>query len=53
MLGGRLVIYFGARGSRVLGDEMPFVCALCLIQGSKAGHAYIMGGLFLDFLSSF
>lgn len=49
---GRLVIYFSAHGSRVPGNKMPFMCALCLIQGSKAVHAYIIGGLFLDFFFS-
>lgn len=35
LLGRRLVIYFGAHGSRVPGNKMPFMFALCLIQGSN------------------
>lgn len=49
LLGRRLVIYFSAHGSLVPGNKMPFMCALCLIQRSKAVQAYIIGGLFLDF----
>lgn len=47
------MIYFSAHGSRVPGNKMPFMCALCLKQRSKAVHAYIIGGLFLDFFFLF
>lgn len=53
LLRRRLLVYFSAHGSLVPGNKMPFTCALCLIQGSKAVHAYIIGGLFLDFFSLF
>lgn len=49
------MIYFcfrAAHGTHVPGNKTPLMCALCLTQGEKAAHAYIMererrgGGLF-------
>lgn len=40
------MIYFcaAAHGTHVPGNKTPFMCALCLIGGAKAAHAYIMEG---------
>lgn len=42
----RLMIYFCAiaHGTHVHGNITPLMCALCLTEGEKAAHAYIMGG---------
>lgn len=38
-----------AHGTHVPGNKTPLMCALCLAEGEKAAHAYIMGGkLFWD-----
>lgn len=39
------MIYFcfrAAHGTHVPGNKTPLMCALCLTQGEKAAHAYIM-----------
>lgn len=33
-----------AHGTHVPGNKTPLMCALCLAEGEKAAHAYIMGG---------
>ncbi len=40
------MIYFcaTAHGTHVPGNKTPLMCALCLAEGEKAAHAYIMGG---------
>lgn len=39
------MIYFCAvaHGTHVPGNKMPLMCALCLTEGEKGAHAYIMG----------
>lgn len=40
------MIYFRAtaHGTHVHGNKTPLMCALCLTEGEKAAHAYIIGG---------
>lgn len=52
----RLMIYFCAiaHGTHVHGNITPLMCALCLTEGEKAAHAYIMvGGTILRLLFFF
>lgn len=34
-----------AHGTHVPGNKTPLMCALCLAEGEKAAHAYIIGGV--------